>query len=138
MLGRADSTLDETSSHLTSRRDLYDVFTFGPVRVRAFATARRSPPSTVHRSPLPNQPPGSGLVELALVVPVLLFLLVGALDLGRVFYSQIAVTDAAKEGALVASQGRFKDRSCRRRGGQGWLRRGPGRRCDVDYLPLQP
>jgi len=38
-------------------------------------------------------------------VPVLLFLLVGALDLGRVFYSKIAVTDAAKEGALVASQG---------------------------------
>jgi len=35
----------------------------------------------------------------------MLFLLLGALDLGRVFYSKIAVTDAAKEGAMVASQG---------------------------------
>jgi Flp pilus assembly protein TadG len=34
----------------------------------------------------------------------MLFLLLGALDLGRVFYTKIAVTDAAKEGALVASQ----------------------------------
>jgi Flp pilus assembly protein TadG len=48
---------------------------------------------------------GQALVELALILPVLLFLLLGALDLGRVFYSKIAVTDAAKEGALVASQG---------------------------------
>lgn len=44
-------------------------------------------------------------MELALILPVMLFLIVGALDLGRVFYSKIAVTDAAKEGALVASQG---------------------------------
>ena len=36
----------------------------------------------------------------------MLFLILGALDLGRVFYSKIAVTDAAKEGALVASQGK--------------------------------
>lgn len=48
---------------------------------------------------------GQALVELALILPVLLLLLVAALDLGRVFYSKIAVTNAAKEGALVASQG---------------------------------
>ena len=48
---------------------------------------------------------GQALVELALVTTVMFLLLVGALDLGRVFYGQIVVTDAAKEGALVASQG---------------------------------
>jgi Flp pilus assembly protein TadG len=48
---------------------------------------------------------GQALVELALVVPVILILLLGTIDLGRIFYSKIAVTDAAKEGALVASQG---------------------------------
>lgn len=47
---------------------------------------------------------GQSLVELALVVPVLLLLLGGAIDLGRVFYSQIAITDAAREGALWAVQ----------------------------------
>src|SRR3954447_20899578 len=52
-----------------------------------------------------NSEQGQALVELALVTVVMLLLLVGALDLGRVFYGQIAVTDAAKEGALVASQG---------------------------------
>jgi Flp pilus assembly protein TadG len=44
-------------------------------------------------------------VELAIIVPVLLLLLVGAIDLGRVFYSKITVVNASKEGALVASQG---------------------------------
>lgn len=47
---------------------------------------------------------GQTLVEFALVVPVLLLLLGGAIDLGRVFYSQIAITGAAREGALWAVQ----------------------------------
>ena len=48
---------------------------------------------------------GQALVEMALIAIVMAFLLVGAIDLGRVFYGKITVTDAAKEGALVASQG---------------------------------
>jgi hypothetical protein len=48
---------------------------------------------------------GQSLVELALILPVFLLLLLTALDLGRLMYSQIAITNAAKEGALVASQG---------------------------------
>jgi Flp pilus assembly protein TadG len=48
---------------------------------------------------------GQSLVELALIGPVLLLLLLTALDMGRLLYSQITVTNAAKEGALVASQG---------------------------------
>lgn len=48
---------------------------------------------------------GQSLVELALILPVLLLLLVTALDLGRLLYSQVTITNAAKEGALVASQG---------------------------------
>ena len=43
------------------------------------------------------------LVELALITPVLLFLLVAALDLGRLFYAQITIESAAREGALVAA-----------------------------------
>jgi Flp pilus assembly protein TadG len=46
---------------------------------------------------------GQSLVELALLFPVLLMLLLGALDLGRVYYAQIAVTNAAREGAMVAA-----------------------------------
>ena len=52
-----------------------------------------------------HRPRGQALVELGLLLPVLLLLLVGALDLGRVFYAQITITNAAKEGALVAARG---------------------------------
>jgi len=48
---------------------------------------------------------GQALVELALIIPILLFLLLGALDLGRVFYANITVASAAKEAALRASAG---------------------------------
>jgi PKD repeat protein len=48
---------------------------------------------------------GQSLVELALIAPVFLILLMTAIDLGRLMYSQITITNAAKEAALVASQG---------------------------------
>ena len=47
---------------------------------------------------------GQALVELALILPVLLVLLASALDLGRLFYSQITINDAAREGVLEASR----------------------------------
>jgi len=53
----------------------------------------------------PNLRSGQSLVEFALLVPVMLLLLVTAIDLGRLMYSQITVTNAAKEGAIVAAQG---------------------------------
>jgi len=60
-------------------------------------------PNTGHPSRARRR--GQALVELALIIPILLVLLLGALDLGRAFYSKITVTNAAKEGAMVASQG---------------------------------
>ena len=47
---------------------------------------------------------GQALVELALVTPVLMVLLLGAVDLGRLFYAQITVTNAAREGAMMAAK----------------------------------
>ena len=47
---------------------------------------------------------GQALLELALVAPVLLLLVLAALDLGRLFYSQITVTDSARDGAMEAAQ----------------------------------
>ena len=42
---------------------------------------------------------------MAIIAPVFLLLLLTAIDLGRLLYSQIVISNAAKEGALVASQG---------------------------------
>lgn len=46
---------------------------------------------------------GQALVELALVVPIMLVLVLAALDLGRVYYARITVENAAREGALQAA-----------------------------------
>jgi len=46
---------------------------------------------------------GQGLVEFAIVLPILLIILSGVLDLGRLWYAYVAVTDAAAEGATYAA-----------------------------------
>jgi Flp pilus assembly protein TadG len=46
---------------------------------------------------------GQALVELAIILPVLLLFLLGAIDLGRVWHSQITVENAAREGAMEAA-----------------------------------
>jgi Flp pilus assembly protein TadG len=47
---------------------------------------------------------GQSLVEFALVIPIMLLLLAGAIDLGRLFYAYVAVENAAKEGAFFGSR----------------------------------
>jgi PKD repeat protein len=47
---------------------------------------------------------GQSLVEFALVLPVFLVFLAAALDLGRVFYANISLNNAAREGAFQASK----------------------------------
>ena len=42
---------------------------------------------------------GQDLVEFALVLPVLLLIVIGVLDLGRVFFASIALANIAREGA---------------------------------------
>ena len=47
---------------------------------------------------------GQSLVEMALVLPLLLLLRVGIVDLGRGFHHAVIVTNAAREGARAASR----------------------------------
>jgi len=42
---------------------------------------------------------GQSLVEMALLVPILLVLIIGAIEVGRLFYTKIVITNAAREGA---------------------------------------
>jgi len=46
--------------------------------------------------------PAQGMVELGFMMPVLLLLLVGTVDLGRAFYESIAIHNAAEAGAMQA------------------------------------
>lgn len=47
---------------------------------------------------------GVALVELALVIPILLLLVFGAVDFGRAYYAGLEVTNAAHAGAEYGSQ----------------------------------
>src|SRR5213594_1427984 len=44
------------------------------------------------------------MVEMSLVLPLLLLILMGVADFGRVFYTAIEVTNAANAGALAGSR----------------------------------
>ena len=54
-----------------------------PLRIRRRTHARR----------------GQGIVELAISMPLLLLLLLGTIDIGRVFYDYIQLRNAVREGA---------------------------------------
>src|SRR5205823_9068682 len=49
---------------------------------------------------------GQAIVETALLLPILMLLVLGSADLGRVFYYAIAVTNSARE---AARQGTYYD-----------------------------
>ena len=46
---------------------------------------------------------GQGLVEFALIVPVLMLMLLLALDFGRVFFGWVGLTNASRIGASYAA-----------------------------------
>ncbi|HET92049.1 MAG TPA: pilus assembly protein [Chloroflexi bacterium] len=46
---------------------------------------------------------GQSLVEMALVLPIMLIILAGVLEVGRLYYVYVAVSDAAGEGANYAA-----------------------------------
>ena len=48
---------------------------------------------------------GAAAVELALVLPLLLLLVFGIIDFGRMLNTQITLTEAAREGARAAALG---------------------------------
>jgi Flp pilus assembly protein TadG len=50
-----------------------------------------------------NRRRGQGLVEFTLVLPVMMLILLVAVDFGRVFFSYIETTNAAREGANYAA-----------------------------------
>lgn len=50
-----------------------------------------------------NKEKGQSIVEIALLLPVLLLMLMGLLDFGRVYYVMVALNDAAQEGAAYAA-----------------------------------
>ncbi|MHB1043539.1 MAG: TadE family protein [Eubacteriales bacterium] len=44
---------------------------------------------------------GQALVELALVLPLLILMIMGIMEFGRIFHSYLLITNAAREGARL-------------------------------------
>lgn len=55
---------------------------------------------------------GQGLVELVVILPILLLVLMGAIDLGRVFNAYEAISNAAYEAARQAARGGYLYQPC--------------------------
>lgn len=45
---------------------------------------------------------GAAAVEFAIILPVLLLIVAGIIDFGRAFFTQVTLTNAAREGARAA------------------------------------
>lgn len=56
-----------------------------------------------------NKMPGQSLIEFALVFHILLLLVLGAMDIGRMITTKIVMTNAAREGANYLSRRAFLD-----------------------------
>lgn len=48
---------------------------------------------------------GAAAVEFAIILPLLLILVAGIVDFGRLFYAEIIVSNAAREGVRMAAMG---------------------------------
>ena len=55
-------------------------------------------------SPRETRSRGQGLVEFALVLPILLLIFAAAADFGRAFYAYVAIENAVKEGAIYGAR----------------------------------
>jgi PKD repeat protein len=74
--------------------------------MKSISWRRAVRPASTTRTPgrRASRSQGQAIVELALILPIFLILIASALDLGRLFYAQISINDAAREAALEASE----------------------------------
>jgi Flp pilus assembly protein TadG len=78
---------------------------FAPHRREAFTQCAKGRPGEirskmhVNNTTHTSKPRGQSLIEFALLLPLLLVLIVSAIEFGRLFYTKIVITNAAREGA---------------------------------------
>lgn len=68
-------------------------------------SARRDERPSRRRTLLTRDDRGAAAVEMALIMPVLLLLIFGMIDFGRMLNAQITLTQAAREGARAQASG---------------------------------
>lgn len=61
---------------------------------------------TIHRRGVKRRDRGAAAVEFAIVVPLLLLILLALVDFGRLFYVEVSLAGASREGARAVALGR--------------------------------
>ena len=56
--------------------------------------------------------PAQALMEAALIIPLLLLLILGVMDFGRLYYTKMVITNAAREGASYYATSSVCKTSC--------------------------
>lgn len=72
-------------------------------RIRCAARVRRIVPSSIHGGSGADR--GATAVEFALLLPLLLLIVLGIVDFGRMLNAQVTLTQAAREGARLVALG---------------------------------
>jgi Flp pilus assembly protein TadG len=67
---------------------------------------------TLKHLPRHSHSPAQALMEGALILPILLILILGAMDFGRLYYTKIVITNAAREGASYYATNQVCKTSC--------------------------
>ncbi|MDQ1752735.1 MAG: hypothetical protein QOE71_3791, partial [Pseudonocardiales bacterium] len=70
-------------------------------RLRVSKRPAKVPPIGVGSARRRGRERGAAAVELALLTPVLLLFVLGIIDFGRLWYTQISLSQAAREGARL-------------------------------------
>ncbi|OQX65497.1 MAG: hypothetical protein B5M51_00575 [Anaerolinea sp. 4484_236] len=68
--------------------------------------------NNIQQKPPPQRGKAQGMLEFALVLPILLLLIFGILEYGRLFYAWIVIENAARSGVRYASTGNFNSVYC--------------------------
>ena len=72
-------------------------------RIRPAAWVRRVLPSSIHGGSGADR--GAAAAEFALLLPLLLMIVLGIVDFGRMLNAQVSLTQAAREGARLVALG---------------------------------
>ena len=73
--------------------------------MRGSGVTARETPTTTRRRHKGHFDRGAAAVEMALVMPILILMVMGIIDFGRIFNGEIQLSQAAREGARVAALG---------------------------------
>ncbi|MCP4141348.1 MAG: hypothetical protein GY755_13875 [Chloroflexi bacterium] len=93
-------------------------------------------PAYIHKRKTLGQKKAQSMVEFALILPILLLLIFGILEYGRLFFAWISIENAARVGARYASTGNYDIVHCPDLNGDGLFCEGSAKDAEIDQARI--